>query len=130
MRLFVNGVMIDATRLAGGSTNSVASDGSDETLVSYNFIERESVNRDVTEERLEIAAAWYEAEADGARYEAIRSNVNTQSEYTVQVVVQNPSEQIQFGIGRIGDDPYGGEAWAIDNVGSYGSEILPVEFNG
>lgn len=130
MRLFVNGVMIDATRLAGGSTNSVASDGSDETLVSYNFIERESVSRDVTEERLEIAAAWYEAEADGARYEAIRSNVNTQSEYTVQVVVQNPSEQIQFGIGRIGDDPYGGEAWAIDNVGSYGSEILPVEFNG
>jgi hypothetical protein len=46
------------------------------------------------------------------------------------VVVQNPSEQIQFGIGRIGDDPYGGEAWAIDNVGSYGSDILPVEFNG
>lgn len=128
MRLFVNGVMIDATRLNGGSTNSVADDNSDETLVSYNFIERESVHRDVSAERLEIANAYYEAEVGDANYEAVRSNVNTQSAYTVQVVVQNPSEQIQFGIGRVGDDPYGGEAWAVDNVGSYGSDILPVEF--
>ena len=130
MRLFVNGVMIDATRLAGGSTTTVGGDNSEATLVSYNFIERESVGRDVTEERLAIAAAWYEAEANGAQYEAIRSNVNTQSSYTVQLVVENPNESLQFGIGRAGDDPYGGEAWAIDNVGAYGSEILPVEFNG
>lgn len=130
MRLFVNGVMIDATRLSGGSTHTVGGDNSDETLVSYNFIERESVHRDVSAERLEIANAYYEAEVGDANYEAVRSNVNTQSAYTVQVVVQNPSEQIQFGIGRVGDDPYGGEAWAIDNVGSYGSDILPVEFDG
>jgi hypothetical protein len=130
MRMFVNGVMIDATRLAGGSSTSVGGDDSEDTLVSYNFIERESVSRAVSEERLDIANAYYEAEVGDSNYEATRSNVNTQTTYTVQVVVANPSESLQFGVGRIGDDPYGGEAWAIDNVGSYGSDILPVEFNG
>jgi len=60
MRLFVNGQMIDATRLAGGSITTVSDDGLEATLVSYNFIERESVTRDVTAERLTIAAAWSE----------------------------------------------------------------------
>lgn len=60
MRIFVNGVMIDATRLAGGSANSVSDDGDASTIVSYNFIERESVSRSVREERLEIADAYYD----------------------------------------------------------------------
>ncbi len=130
MRLFVNGVMIDATSLRGGSTQTVATDGSDATEVAYNFIERERVTRDVAEERLEIADHYNELYNADENYEATRSNVNTQSSYTVQVVITNPGEELEFGIGRAGDDPYGGEAWAVDNVGSYGADVLPVELGG
>lgn len=124
MRFFVNGELIDATRLQGASIQSVLSDDSDETQVAYQFVERTTTTGQVVDERIDIANATLENGATTTR-DAIRSNVNQQSEYTVQVVIRNPGTDMQFGVGRNGRSPYPGEAWAIDEFHVEASEVDP-----
>jgi len=124
MRFYVNGTLIDATRLREQNIQSVLSDDSDDTLVAYQFVERSSVTGAAVDERLAIANATV---ANGATKDrdAIKSNVNRQSEYAVQVVIRNPGTAMEFGIGRNGRSPYPGEAWAMDNFLVQGSQTDP-----
>lgn len=114
MRLFANGQMIDATRLRNENIQSIFSDDSDDTEIAYQFIERRTYGSEVIEERIDIANSSLENGAT-TTHDAIRSNVNQEAEYTVQVVVRNPGSELEFGIGRSGNSPYPGEAWAVEN---------------
>jgi len=114
MRFFVNGEMIDATRLRNGNIQSIFSDDSDETEIAYQFIERRNFGSDVVEERIDIANSTVANGATTTR-DTIRSNVDREAEYTVQVVVRNPGTEMELGLGRNGSSPYPGEAWAVDD---------------
>ncbi len=129
-RLFVDGDLIDASSLRNGAIEQVLSDDSDETQVAYRFIENRRIRDDaIIEQRLEIANNTIE---NGATrdLDAIRSNVNREADYTVQVVVRNPQTSMDFGMGRSGRSPYPGEAWAIDNVVVEASETDPSAPSG
>ncbi len=124
-RLFVDGAMIDATSLRDGAIDQLIADDSDETQVAYRFIENRRIrDDDVIEQRLEIANNTIENGATRNR-DAIRSNVNRESDYTVQVVVRNPGESMDFAMGRNGRSPYPGEAWAVDDLTVDVSETDP-----
>lgn len=114
MRFFVNGEMIDATRLRNGNIESIFTDGNDDTEIAYQFIDRRNYDSDVVDERIDIANSTLENGATTSR-DALRSNVDREAEYTVQVVIRNPGTEMELGIGRNGSSPFPGEAWAVEN---------------
>lgn len=124
-RVFVDGEMIDRTSIRDGRIDGVEVNDHGNSRVAYEFAGHRRVNDAAAiDRRMETAAA---TEANGATTgrRPIASNVDRERTYRVQVVVQDPGENMTLGFGRGGRSPYPGEAWAIDDMTVRAAEGAP-----
>jgi hypothetical protein len=115
-RVFVNGAMIDATSIRDGRIDDALVNDHDGARVTYQFVGHDRVSDGAAiQRRMDTANTTVENGAT-TRRAALRSNVDRQSTYRMQVVVEDPGTEMQLGFGRGGNSPYPGEAWSIDNM--------------
>jgi len=124
-RVFVNGEMLDATSIRDGRIDGTLVNDHEAGRVAYQFMDHERISDDAAiQQRIETANTTAENGATTGR-DALRSNVDRQSTYRMQVVVRNPTPETRIGFGRGGNSPYPGEGWSIDNMTVTPGDIMP-----
>lgn len=124
-RIFVNGEMVDATSIRDGRIDGVEVNERDGALVAYGFAGHRRVDDPAAVDRRMATATGTEANGATTGRAPLRSNVDRESAYRVQVVVADPGETMTLGFGRGGNSPYPGEAWAIDDMTVRGAAAAP-----